>query len=151
MSGGVRRDGIRRLDIRPSDDKAPDCHARTAAIPGHSALPGAARRNCTAQNWVYRTLNMIPYRHIAIEGPVGAGKVRAGAQTCRTLSIELCVDPAHANPSAALYQNMNHHALATQLYCLRERAASCARAWRRKLRQRVRSDFLFERTICSPG
>jgi len=38
------------------------------------------------------------------------------------VSLRLCVDPAHANPFLPrFYQNMNHHALATQLYCLRER------------------------------
>ena len=44
-------------------------------------------------NRVYRTLNMIPYRHIAIEGPVGVGKT-ALAQNGRTLSVRLCADPA---------------------------------------------------------
>lgn len=98
------------------------------------------------QNWVYRTLNMIPYRHIAIEGPVGAGKSALARKLAERCQLELCVDPAHANPFLPrFYQNMNHHALATQLYCLRERgklarelgAESCANGCVR--------DFLFEK------
>ena len=95
---------------------------------------------------VYRTLNMIPYRHIAIEGPVGVGKTALARKLAEHCQLRLCADPARGNPFLTrFYQNMSHHALATQLYCLRERASAARERCAESEPSACVSDFLFDK------
>lgn len=89
---------------------------------------------------------MIPYRHIAIEGPVGVGKTALARKLAEHCQLRLCTDPARTNPFLPrFYQSMGHHALASQLYCLRERA-NLARELRAESEPPACvSDFLFDK------
>ena len=90
---------------------------------------------------------MIPYRYIAIEGPVGVGKTALAKKLAEHCGLRLYADPVRDNPFLPrFYQSMGHHALSTQLHSLLQRADT--------LRQLVAeegnggnmiSDFLFEK------
>ena len=66
---------------------------------------------------------MVKFRHIAVEGPIGAGKTSLARRMAGRLSAELMLEQPAENPFIArFYQDMARHALPTQLFFLFQRA-----------------------------
>ncbi len=66
---------------------------------------------------------MQKFRHIAVEGPIGAGKTSLARRLAERLGAELLLEEPGANPFLArFYQDMARFALPTQLFFLFQRA-----------------------------
>ncbi|MGH8705709.1 MAG: deoxynucleoside kinase [Burkholderiales bacterium] len=62
-------------------------------------------------------------RHLAVEGPIGAGKTSLARRLAERLGAELLLEDPAANPFlASFYQDMARYALPTQLFFLFQRA-----------------------------
>ena len=66
---------------------------------------------------------MQKFRHIAVEGPIGAGKTSLARRLAERLGAELLLEEPGENPFLArFYQDMVRYALPTQLFFLFQRA-----------------------------
>ena len=66
-------------------------------------------------------------RHIAVEGPIGAGKTSLARRLAERLGAELLLEQPGENPFLAhFYQDMARYALQTQLFFLFQRARQLA-------------------------
>ena len=67
------------------------------------------------------------FRHIAVEGPIGAGKTSLARRLAERLGAELLIEQPDQNPFLArFYQDMARYALPTQLFFLFQRARQLA-------------------------
>jgi deoxyadenosine/deoxycytidine kinase len=67
------------------------------------------------------------FRHIAVEGPIGAGKTSLARRLAERLGAELLLEEPGENPFLArFYQDMARFALPTQLFFLFQRARQLA-------------------------
>ena len=63
------------------------------------------------------------FRHVVVEGPIGAGKTSLARRLAARLSADLVLEQPAENPFLArFYQDMARHALPTQLFFLFQRA-----------------------------
>ncbi len=63
------------------------------------------------------------FRHIVVEGPIGAGKTSLARRLAARLSADLILEQPAENPFLArFYQDMPRYALSTQLFFLFQRA-----------------------------
>jgi deoxyadenosine/deoxycytidine kinase len=70
---------------------------------------------------------ILPHRFIVVEGPIGVGKTTLAAKLASTLSAELILERADANPFLErFYRNPRAGALPAQLYFLFQRAHQLA-------------------------
>ena len=70
---------------------------------------------------------MDKFRHIAVEGPIGAGKTSLARRLAERLGAELLLEEPGENPFLArFYQDMARFALPTQLFFLFQRARQLA-------------------------
>jgi deoxyguanosine kinase len=70
---------------------------------------------------------ILPHRFIVVEGPIGVGKTTLAAKLAETLSAELVLERADANPFLErFYRNPRAGALPAQLYFLFQRAQQLA-------------------------
>ena len=70
---------------------------------------------------------MEKFRHIAVEGPIGAGKTSLARRLAERLGAELLLEEPGENPFLArFYQDMARFALPTQLFFLFQRARQLA-------------------------
>jgi deoxyadenosine/deoxycytidine kinase len=70
---------------------------------------------------------ILPHRFIVVEGPIGVGKTTLAAKLASTLSAELILERADANPFLErFYRNPRAGALPAQLYFLFQRAQQLA-------------------------
>src|SRR5688572_32942268 len=63
------------------------------------------------------------FRHVVIEGPIGAGKTTLARRLAARLSADLVLEQPAENPFLSrFYQDMPRYALPTQLFFLFQRA-----------------------------
>jgi len=61
-------------------------------------------------------------RHIAVDGPIGAGKTTLARMLAEDMRANLCLEPSETNPFLAdFYKNRKKNAFKTQLYFLLNR------------------------------
>jgi deoxyguanosine kinase len=86
-------------------------------------------------------------RHIAIEGPIGAGKTSLAQRLGRHLGAQLMLEQPEANPFLErFYRDRKRFALPTQLCFLLQRAAQIAELGQLDLfRSQVITDFLLDK------
>jgi deoxyadenosine/deoxycytidine kinase len=87
------------------------------------------------------------YRHIAIEGPIGAGKTTLARQLAERIGAELLLEQPAENPFLGrFYDDMAGYAFQTQLFFLFQRQKQMqALAQPSMFAQSVVSDFMFEK------
>jgi deoxyadenosine/deoxycytidine kinase len=87
------------------------------------------------------------FRHLVVEGPIGAGKTSLARRLGATLGAHLLLEQADANPFLArFYRDPARHALATQMFFLFQRAGQLAELRQLDLcRSRVVADFMLEK------
>jgi deoxyadenosine/deoxycytidine kinase len=90
---------------------------------------------------------MINKRYVVVEGPIGAGKSTLARRLSEYWGANLVVEQPEANPFLPrFYRQFQHHALATQLSFLLERAGTARDMLHGELlAQPVVADFLFEK------
>jgi len=86
-------------------------------------------------------------RHIAVEGPIGAGKTTLAQRLGRHLGARVLLEQPEANPFLErFYRDRTRYALATQLCFLLQRAAQVAELSQLDLfRHQVVTDFLIDK------
>lgn len=87
------------------------------------------------------------FRYVVVEGPAGVGKRQLAERLAHHWSMRYIGDPVDKNPFLERFlRGMPHHALATQLSFLTERAELAHEMLHGELmREPLVSDFLFER------
>jgi len=87
------------------------------------------------------------FRHIVVEGPIGAGKTSLARRLGDSLGAHLLLEQPEANPFLArFYLDPARHALATQMFFLFQRAAHLAELRQLDLfHSHVVADFLLEK------
>jgi deoxyguanosine kinase len=87
------------------------------------------------------------FRHVVIEGPIGAGKTSLAQRLGAALGAHLLLEQPEANPFLArFYREPARHALATQLFFLFQRVQQLAEARQLDLFQtHIVGDFLLEK------
>ncbi len=92
---------------------------------------------------------MLParYRHIVIEGPIGAGKTSLARKLARKVNARLLLEQPEANPFLErFYRDRARYALPTQLFFLFQRARQLAELAQLDLFQaHVIGDFLLDK------
>lgn len=88
---------------------------------------------------------MLPFRHIAIEGPIGVGKSSLARRLGAHLGAELLLEKPEENPFLArFYADGSRYALQTQLFFLFQRVEQYrALAQPGMFTPRIVSDFMF--------
>ncbi len=88
---------------------------------------------------------MPPFRHIAIEGPIGVGKSSLAHRLAAHLGAELLMEKPEENPFLErFYADGSRHALQTQLFFLFQRVEQArALAQPGMFTPRIVSDFMF--------
>lgn len=93
------------------------------------------------------TASLARFRHIAIEGPIGAGKTTLAKRLAERLGAELMLERPAENPFLGrFYDDMAGYAFQTQLFFLFQRQKQVqALAQPSMFAQTVVSDFMFEK------
>ncbi|MCB1214916.1 MAG: deoxynucleoside kinase [Deltaproteobacteria bacterium] len=88
---------------------------------------------------------MIPFRYIAIEGPIGAGKTTLSHRLSQEFNARLVLEEAEENPFLPLfYENQEAHAFQVQVFFLLSRYRQQKSILQQDLFQQVTvSDYLF--------
>jgi deoxyadenosine/deoxycytidine kinase len=89
----------------------------------------------------------VRYRHIVVEGPIGAGKTSLARRLGASVGAHLVLEQPEANPFLArFYREPARYALATQLFFLLQRIGQLAELQQRDPRPaHVVGDFLFDK------
>ena len=93
------------------------------------------------------------WRYLVVEGPIGSGKSALARRLAEHRGVHLLAEQPEANPFLArFHRHFPHHALATQLAFLMQRADSArAMIGGELFGQPLVSDFLFERDALFAG
>lgn len=89
------------------------------------------------------------FRHIVVEGPIGAGKTSLACKLAEHMNAELVLENAEENPFLSrFYEDRKRYALAVQLFFLVSRADQTQRLVQDELFKPTRvADFMLEKDL----